>query len=64
MKQPTPSSTPTSGKSLLEQLESTGRGNGLFAKALRHGLKEERQTPGQGRAIFQSTMKLQDRKTR
>jgi hypothetical protein len=63
MKQQMPSSIPTSAKGQLELLKNMGRGDGEYAKALRHGLKEERQTPGQGRAIFMSTMKLQDKNT-
>jgi hypothetical protein len=41
---------------LLEQLESAGLGDGLYAQALRKGLEEEKLRPGMGRASFMSTL--------
>ena len=52
MKKQKSSPTPT----LLEQLESAGLGDGLYALALRKGLEEEKLRPGMGRASFMSTL--------
>ncbi len=52
-----PSRLPRSMKEQLEFLESTGRGDGLYAKALRKGLDEEKERPGMGRASFMTTLR-------
>ena len=54
-------SSPRSTKGMLELLENTGRGDGLYAQALRHGLEEEKTNPGKGRAIVMQTMNRTER---
>jgi hypothetical protein len=56
VKQQKPSPTPTSFKTLLDRLESLGRGDSLYANALRKGLAEEKERPGMGRASFMTTL--------
>ena len=60
MKSQTNSSTPAAQRD-LELLENTGRGDGLYAQALRHGLEEEKTNPGKGRAIVMQTMNRTER---
>ena len=60
MKSQTNSSTPAAQKD-LELLENTGRGDNLYAQALRHGLEEEKTNPGKGRAIVMQTMNRTER---
>ena len=60
MKSQTNSSTPAAQRD-LELLENTGRGDGLYAQALRYGLEEEKTNPGKGRAIVMQTMNRTER---
>ena len=56
MKKQKSSPAPTSTKTMLEDLESIGIGDGPYANALRKALAEEKERPGMGRASFMETL--------